>query len=106
MKARRNTEELNLDILADPVTNLVGALVLVVVLVIGVTSARQAGDDSPVSQRQVGGKESISELLVTIQTIDELCHQIDAEVQQAEVRLSEIGEEIESLRQTNDLPGE
>ena len=70
MARRRKSEiELNFDGLTDSVTNLVGALILIVLLMIGVTTSSAPSAPAPAQRPAPVGSESAEQLLMKIEYI-------------------------------------
>ena len=99
-RRRQSRAELNFDGLTDSVTNLVGSLILLVVLVIAVTAPKQIGERTPPPPDNTAGDEQpIDGLLETIRLMRAELSDIEQEVQRIEARIPSIGDEIEELKQ-------
>lgn len=101
MAARRGEGlELNFDSLTDVITNLVGGLIMLIVLVVGATQAKVAGMLAPPPpDNKVGGETPMDLLLNKIHAMDEALQQVEREAQRIEERLPDIAGEIQDLQQ-------
>ena len=100
-QSRRGEQiELNFDGLADTVTNLVGALILLLVLIIGITS-EAASQGEPAKPEppptQDAGDRSIASLQQRIALLQTQLREVDRDVSQAKTRLAEAQDEVEQL---------
>lgn len=96
---RRETRlDVNFDGLTDSVTNLVGSLVLLVVLVVAVTEPKVEGvRDLPVPERQIGAQQPIDPLLEDIRRIRGEIECLDRDIGHMEVRTRELNAEVDAL---------
>lgn len=96
---RTNQLEMNFDGLADSVTNLVGALILLVVLVIGLTkdAPLRAAPPSPEPSTGEGGEKPILPLQQRIAVLQTQVRQVDASIDDLNGRLQPLRQEIEEL---------
>ena len=93
-QARSQRVRFNFDSLTDTVTNLTGALILIVVLVLGLT--RQ----TPFSGPQGTAGKPIAPLLQEVEQLNDRIIAVDAEIGALEKLLPQLQEEVKSLQQT------
>jgi len=102
MARRSNELELNFDGLTDSITNLVGALIILVVLLVAIT--RPASDNRPspgetrasdVTDSQ--GEKTAEEMLRQVQTLRQQIQSADREIAAMERRLREAQTRSQSL---------
>ena len=102
MAARRRSEglELNFDGLTDSVTNLVGALILLVVLILGVTQ-EAISQPLPTPPKQKGkqsaGEKPISPLESRIVSLEKQIRKADVDVKTLQDKLQDIDRKFKSL---------
>ena len=95
----------NFDGLTDAVTNLVGTLILLVVLILGITTQgqpRNRPDDSPTQETET---LSIEPLVRRIEMIRLEIRQVDSQTRQIEQALPGLEERIRQLRSASDPDG-
>jgi hypothetical protein len=99
--ARRGEElELTFDSLTDVITNLVGGLIMLIVLVVGATQAKSGGVPYlPSADNKVGGEQPMDQLLNKIHAMSEEVQQLEKALADSEARLPKIAEEIQELKQ-------
>ena len=102
---RSNQLELNFDGLADSVTNLVGALILLVVMVIGITKD-VAGDAGPPQPEPHAGEDGAEKPMLPLKQrialLEAQVGQVDASINQLNGRLQPLKQEIEELLESLD----
>ncbi len=98
-KRRQAGIDLNFDGLIDVVTNLVGSLILLVVLVIAVTKPKQSGiDELPPRENTAGAEKAMDPLLEEIRSLREQLQTEAAGIRQMEERIPELENEIQELQ--------
>ena len=101
--ARQNRSgqlQLNFDGLTDSVTNLVGALLILVALLLGITKEIVEGtrpSRSDVTQRQLGGAMSTDELLRQVAELRSEIEATDQQIDYAEQRIEELRDRARPL---------
>jgi len=100
MGKRRDTSlEINFDGLTDTITNLVGSLILLVVLVIAATRPKVRGlAELPAPDKSVGAERAIDPLLEELSRMRTQIEGVDGEIQRMEARVPELAGEIRQLR--------
>jgi hypothetical protein len=97
---RRGSSEFNFDGLTDSVTNLVGGLILLVVMVIGATQPKQSGvDHLPAPDNVVGEEQKMDPLLDQISALKTDTEGVEQEILCIEARLPEIQKELDELKE-------
>ena len=99
-KRRRSQVELNFDGLTDSVTNLVGALVLIVVLLIGVT--REAIYSAPTAaevpaEEAAEGPKSVEELFTQVEILREQIRRTDLGIRKNEAQIPKYQAQVQQL---------
>lgn len=97
-RSRTSGQEMNFDGLADSVTNLVGALILVVILVIGVTGdavSQPPPEKSPSSRN--GGDRSLKSLQNKLAALRVHLHDVEQETGKLNERLNSLRDEADEL---------
>lgn len=95
--------EINFDGLTDTVTNLVGSLILLVVLVVAATRPKVQGvAELPVPDNSVGAERAIDPLLDELGRMRTQIESVEGEIQRMEARLPELAEEIQQLKAGGD----
>ena len=103
MAQRRAGVELNFDGLTDSVTNLVGSLILLVVLVVAVTGPKVAGiEELPPPDNEPGAEQEVDLLLEQIRVLKLEVQTVDRDIQGMEARLPEIAAELDELRRQSE----
>ncbi|HUG92361.1 MAG TPA: hypothetical protein VML55_16095 [Planctomycetaceae bacterium] len=100
MRARRREQQFNLnfDGLTDSVTNLVGALILLVLLIIGISREALSEDKPPPSpQPPEIGQKSIIPLQHRVTLLQSQVHAVDVEITALDVRMNTLRDEIDEL---------
>jgi hypothetical protein len=101
MPARRDQGvALNFDSLTDTITNLAGALILVVMLVLGMTrqTPPAATPGGPPAAPEVKKPKPLAPLLEEIQGLNLRIQQVDAEIHQLEQGLPALRDRVEQLK--------
>lgn len=97
--SRRGGIDFNFDGLTDSVTNLVGGLILLVVMVIGATQPKTSGvDHLPAPDNVVGEEQRMDPLLDQISALRTDADNVEQEILRIEARLPEIERELEELK--------
>jgi len=97
-QARSQRVRFNFDSLTDTVTNLTGALILIVVLALGLTGhAPTAGSLGP--DGQLSGGKPIAPLLQQVEQLKLQIIAVDAELRALEKLLPQLQKEVKSLQQ-------
>lgn len=103
MARRKSGVELNFDGLTDSVTNLVGSLILLVVLVVAVTSPEIAGvEKPPPPDNDAGAEQPVDMLLERMRAMKVKIDNVDQGIKRIELRLPEIDAEVIELQQQSD----
>jgi hypothetical protein len=90
---------MNFDGLTDSVTNLVGSLILLVVLVVAVTKPKIEGvTDLPPPDNTAGAQRPIDPLLEELRVMRDRITELDRDVQRMEGRVPELEVEIQALK--------
>jgi peptidoglycan hydrolase CwlO-like protein len=89
----------NFDSLNDVVTNLVGGLILLIVVVIGATTARIGGARTPSrSESRAGEEQPIDQLLERIRVMQEAVQSVEQDILEVQEKLPELAAELEQLK--------
>lgn len=97
-RGRYGDDELNFDGLTDAVTNLVGALILLVVLVIAVTGPKQLGvEELPPPENTAGESRAIDQLLARMQQLRVHLTEVERDITTLEARVPDLESEIAAL---------
>src|SRR4051812_22628226 len=103
---RNDAVEMNFDGLTDSITNLVGNLILIVVLMYGVTSEVTIGEPpqavaAPAAQRLPPpartGTKHVSELLLQIEVLQAGISEVDREMKELEQRVPDLQSRAEAI---------
>jgi TolA-binding protein len=90
--------DLNFDSLTDVVTNLVGGLILLIIMVIGATQPAAIGlTYLPPPENKPGGDRSMDRLLEEIRSSQQTLEQVNQDIRRVEARLPELAGELEEL---------
>lgn len=99
-RKRRNSQtELNFDGLTDSVTNLVGAMILLVVLLIGLTK-RAVPDQPPHAANSATQQTDVGEmnqLLLQVESLMVAIQQTDQEIKDLEAEVPQLRAQVETL---------
>jgi hypothetical protein len=99
MRRHNSGLNVNFDGLTDSVTNLVGSLILLVVLVVAITQPKRLGvSDLPPPDRKIGAQQPIDTLLEGIRLTRDETQDVESDIERYELRLPEIADEINQLR--------
>lgn len=93
-RGRNSSQEMNFDGLADSVTNLVGALILVVILVIGVTGEAVS---QPTEKKSGGGTRNIMSLQQQLAAMRTQLTQVDEETNALTKKMETLRSEADQL---------
>ena len=95
----RSHLDLSFDSLTDVVTNLVGGLILLIVVVMGMTTPRIGGVRAlPPPDNQPGAEQPMNELLDRIRALQESLRVVEQDITQVEARLPELSDELGELK--------
>lgn len=93
---RHSKPLLNFDSLTDTVTNLAGALILLVVLILGITGQGEASRTEPLL-------EQLEQLRVEIQSVDQETRQIEDALRVLQQRLDRVADQAGPSQMTTDI---
>lgn len=96
-QVRSNDIELNFDGLTDSVTNLVGSLILLVVLVVGLTSEVRPKELPKAASEEVKAERSIASLIEQVEILSQQIRSVDQEVRTIEGRMPDHQQRIQTL---------
>ena len=99
-RRRQSRVELNFDGLTDSVTNLVGALILLVVLIVGVTReavSRQKETPKPKTGKKNAGEKSIKPLQDRVNQMKAQLRDVDNDIEGQKRQLRSLREEVQDL---------
>jgi hypothetical protein len=100
MNSRRESGiDVNFDSLTDVVTNLVGGLILLIIVVIGATTPRISGVRTlPPPDNKAGAEHPIDQLLDRIRAMQDEVQLIEQDIVQVEDELPQLAMELEDLK--------
>ncbi len=100
----RSNLDLSFDSLTDVVTNLVGGLILLIIVVLGATTPRISGVPTlPPPENQPGAEQPMDDVLERIRALQESLRVVDQDITQVEARLPEVSDELEELKHQIEL---